>query len=175
MQRKPSKKVERFVQEQESIQDLNQFSSIVHALQSASANARKEAARKLGDLGLDVAVEPLLLAFLSEEEIPVRIQIIESLAEIGTDEAIAGIMDTLNDPYSEVREAAIDALRDNDSDEVIEALFYTAEDDVERSVRLAAINALFEYKEPQIIEELSELLSDPDPMIRNAIKRGIGR
>ena len=177
IQKHPFKKTNSFEQEQQSIQDINQFNSIVHALQSTSKNTRKEAARQLGELGLEDAVEPLSLALFDEEDVSVRIQIIEAFSQIGTDEAIAGIMDALYDPDSNVRKAAVGALRGIDSDEisdkVVDELMYLAEEDTDSSVRLAAIDALFQYEDKEVTQMLSELSSDPEPMIRNAIKRGI--
>lgn len=173
----PLKKTNRFEQERQSIQDINQFSSIVHVLQSTSRDARKEAARKLGELGLEDAVEPLSLALFDEKDVSVRIQIIEALSQIGTDEAIAGIMDVLDDPDNNVRKAAVNALHgvdlDEVSDKVIDELIYLAEEDIDGSVRLAAIDALFQYEDKKVTQMLSKLSSDPEPMIRDAIKRGM--
>lgn len=173
----PLKKTNRFEQERQSIQDINQFSSIVHVLQSTSRDARKEAARKLGELGLEDAVEPLSLALFDEKDVSVRIQIIEALSQIGTDEAIAGIMDVLDDPDNNVRKAAVNALHgvdlDEVSDKVIDELMYLAEEDIDGSVRLAAIDALFQYEDKKVTQMLSKLSSDPEPMIRDAIKRGM--
>jgi len=165
-------------EEQQSIQDISEFNSIVHALQSTSKNARQEAARRLGELGLEDAVEPLSLAFFDEEDASVRIQIIEALSQIGTDEAIAGIMDALDDTDENIRKIAVDALGGIDSDEVsdqvIDELMYTAEEEPSLSVRLAAIEALFKYEDRESsIRMLSELSSDPDPEIQDAIKRGM--
>ncbi|MFQ6039384.1 MAG: HEAT repeat domain-containing protein [Candidatus Poribacteria bacterium] len=169
------KKRNRFEERQQSIQDISQFSSIAHNLQSTSKNARKEAARKLGELGLEDAVEPLLLALFDEEDVAVRIQIIEALSQIGTDEAVAGIMDMFDDPDTDVRKAAIDVLRGIDSDEVIDELMYLADEDTDLSIRLAAIDALCQYEDKKVFQMLAELSSDSDPMIRDAIKRGIGQ
>jgi HEAT repeat protein len=170
----PFKRLERFEEKRQNIQDISQLSSIIHALQSPSKDARKEAARRLGELELEDAVEQLLLALFDEEDVSVRIQIIEALSQIGTDEAIAGVMDMLEDPDSNVRKAAVNVLREIDSDEVIDALMYLAEEDADCSVRLAAIDALFQYEEDKKISQMfSELSSDPEPMIRDAIKRGM--
>jgi HEAT repeat protein len=177
IQKHPLKRTDRFEQERQSIQDINQFSSVVHALQSTSRDSRKEAARKLGELGLEDAVEPLSLALFDEEDVSVRIQIIEALSQIGTDGAIAGIMDVLDDPDDNVRKAAVDALRgvdlDEVSDKVIDELMYLAEEDIDSSVRLAAIDVLFQYEDKKVTQMLSALSSDPEPMIRDAIKRGM--
>jgi len=179
IQKHPFKKTNRFEQEQQSIQDIGQFSSIVHALQSTSRNTRKEAARKLGEIGLEDAVEPLSLALFDEEDVSVSIQIIEALSQIGTDEAIAGIMDMLDAPDNNVRKAAVSALVGIDSDEifdqVINELIYTAEEDIDCPVRLAAIDALLHYDDKRINQMLSGLSSDPEPMIRDAIKRAMGQ
>jgi hypothetical protein len=169
------KKTDRFEERQQSIQDISQFSSIAHNLQSTSKNVRQEAARKLGELGLEDAVEPLLLALFDEEDVAVRIQIIEALSQIGTDEAIAGIMDMFDDPNTTVRKAAIDALHGIEADEVIDELMYVADEDTDRSIRLAAIDALLQYEDKKVSQMLAELSSDPDQMIRDAIKRGIGQ
>lgn len=173
----PLKKTNRFEQERQSIQDINQFSSIVHALQSTSKDARKEAARKLGEMGLEDAGEPLSLALFDEQDVAVRIQIIEALSQIGTDEAIAGIMDVLDDPDNNVRKAAVGVLHgvdlDEISDKVIDELMYLAEEDIDVSVRLAAIDALFQYEDKKVTQMLSKLSSDSEPMIRDAIKCGM--
>ena len=170
--KEPYKKTNRFEESQQSIQDISQLSSIAHNLQSTSKNVRQEAVRKLGELGLEDAVEPLLLALFDEEDVDVRIQIIEALSQIGTDEAVAGIMDMFVDPNTNVRKAAIEALHGIDSDEVIDELMYLADEDTESSVRLAAIYALFQYEDKKVAQKLAELSSDPDPMIRDAIKHG---
>ncbi|HIE28365.1 TPA: HEAT repeat domain-containing protein [Candidatus Poribacteria bacterium] len=167
------KKIDRFEERQQSIQDISQFSNIVHNLQSTSKNVRQEAARKLGELGVEDAVEPLLLALFDEEDVAVRIQIIEALSQLGTDEAIAGIMDMFDDPDNSVRRAAINTLRGIDSDEVIDELMYLANEDRDRSIRLVAIDALFQYEDEKVSQMLAELSSDPDPTIRDAIKHGI--
>ena len=173
----PLKKTSRFEQERQSIQDIGQFSTVVHALQSTSRNARKEAARRLGELGSEDAVEPLSLALFDEKDVSVRIQIIEALSQIGTDEAIAGIMDVLDDSDNNVRKAAVGALcgvdLDEVSDKVIDELMYLAKEDADSSVRLAAIDALFQYEDKKVTQMLSALSSDPESMIRDAIKRGM--
>ncbi len=179
IQKHPFKKITSFEQEQQSIQDINKFNSMIHALQSTSRNTRKEAARELGELGLEDAVEPLSFALFDEEDVSVRIQIIEALSQIGTDEAIAGIMDMLADPDNNVRKAAVSALGGIDSDEildqVINELIYTAEEDTDCPVRLAAIDALLQYDDKRITQMLSGLSSDPEPMICDAIKRAMGQ
>ena len=169
----PFKKTNQFEERQQSIQDISQFSSIVHNLQSTSKNVRQEAVRKLGELGLEDAVEPLLFALFDEEDVAVRIQIIEALSQIGTDEAVAGIMDMFGDPNTNVCKAAIEALHGIDSDEVIDELIYLTDEDTDRSIRLAAIDALCQYEDKKVSQILAELSSDPDQMIRDAIKRGI--
>jgi HEAT repeat protein len=163
--------------ELQNIQDISEFNSIVHALQSASSNTRKKAAQRLGEFGLEEAVEPLSLALFDEEAVSVCVQIIEALFQIGTDEAIAGIMDMLDAPDDNIRQIAVDTLGkinpDEASDQVIDELMYTAEKDIARSVRLAAIDALFQYESKEVMQMFSELSSDPDPEIRNAIKDGM--
>jgi HEAT repeat protein len=173
-QRRQTIQVERELQ---NIQDISEFNSVVHALQSTSSNTRKKAAQRLGEYGLEEAVEPLSLALFEEEDVSICVQIIEALFQIGTDEAIAGIMDMLDAPDDNIRQIAVNTLGkinpDEASDQVIDELIYTAEKDIARSVRLAAIDALFQYESKEVMQMLSELSSDPDPEIRNAVKNGM--
>jgi tetratricopeptide (TPR) repeat protein len=83
---------------------------------------RREAARALGQIGDERAVEPLVQALGEDEETNVRRAAAEALGQIGDERAVEPLMWALSEGLEEVRQSAAFALAEMASDRTLDAI-----------------------------------------------------
>lgn len=105
---------------------------------SFPVTARAEAALALGRTGAGDAVEPLLAA-LARQEPAVQVQAIKALDELADARATEGLVAALESPSSDVRDAAMDVLRDWRLGDVQKALRKLSSSPDQNTKRRAAI------------------------------------
>lgn len=117
---------------------------------SAPVNARAMAALALGRTGSRDAVEPLIAA-LGRDEQPIKLQAIAALASLADERATVPLVQALTSESSEVRDAAMDVLRDWRLGKVQEELAKVAsgsDDDAGRraNILIAELSAVAAHK-----------------------------
>lgn len=127
---------------------------------SLSTQARSNAALALGRTGAGDAVEPLLEA-LKRQDAKVKVQAIKSLAKLADERATEGLVAALSSPSDEVRDTAMDVLRDWRLGGVQSHLLKTASSGDTNAKRRAVI-LLAELTSVATHELLEELASAED-------------
>jgi len=84
--------------------------ALVGDLASTNSGVRWNAVEDLGHTG-DAAVVPYLLPVLNDEDTFVRMAAARVLGDLGGDESVGPLIDTLSDPAESVRDAAVASLR----------------------------------------------------------------
>ena len=108
------------------------LSRLVEALDDASPEVRKQAARGLGEAKDPEAVSHLLDE-LQNEESDIRTEAAEELGKIGDPTVIDPLIDALSDRDDGIQISAITALSAIGGDEVAELLFWKFADKFDRS------------------------------------------
>lgn len=84
---------------------------LARLLNSDDPETRTAAARALGNLGGDDALELLINRLQIELEEPAKIQMIQALGQLGRTEAVDALINVLNDPSRKVQDRAVGALQ----------------------------------------------------------------
>ena len=123
---------------------------------------RNDAARILGEIGDQRAVDPLIDALEDENEIwIIRELAAMALGEIGDPKAIDPLIDALNDENPYVRGTAAEALGEIGDPKAIDPLI-DALNDEQHFVRSGAAEALGEISDQRAVDPLIEALKDDD-------------
>jgi HEAT repeat protein len=150
----------------------NAAEPLLEALRSDDETLATIAAEGLGRLSDPRAVEPLL-ARIGAPAAQLRRAIVEALARIDP----PGLEDHLRrlaaSPIPDEREAAIQLLCRSKSSQYNLPLVLAALGDPAPAVRVAAIEALPGFEDPQILSALSAAMADPDPNMRAAAARAL--
>ncbi|RME57053.1 MAG: hypothetical protein D6795_00175 [Deltaproteobacteria bacterium] len=136
-------------------------------LHDPSPTVREEAARSLGKLGVDGALDVLGKAL--HDAIPkVREAACEAIRKIGNRSALPSLKEALRDRERSVRIAAIEALGELADPSVSGELLSLLEED-DPMIRATAIAALGEIGDPSLMTRFETLLSEePDELCRVA-------
>jgi HEAT repeat protein len=148
-------------------QRIKQLAADAKAAKGGDATARTAFARSLVD------------AMLTEHDARVRCRILEAAADLDEPAALAICRGGLEDPDDRVRMAACSAWAKRGGPEAVELLATRFQADPELDVRLRALRALGECREPAAIAVLARALEDSDPAVQyravGALKRVSGK
>jgi HEAT repeat protein len=114
------------------------FTGLVEELNSDNVTARRWAVRDLTDLP-DSSV-PLVARLAFEDNLSVRTAILNALAHLCDDEAIAGLVHCLRSEDAALRNEAIEVLKEVPNE--IEPIIHTLLNDSDSDVRIFAVNIL---------------------------------
>jgi HEAT repeat protein len=134
---------------------------------------RMQAAKSLGQLGSEKAIEPLI-ALLKDEESYVRRKAAESLGQLGSEKAIEPLIALLKDKESSVRMHAAKSLGKLGTEKAIEPLIALLKDK-ESSVRMHAAKSLVQLGTEKAIEPLIALLKDKESSVRMHAAKSLGQ
>ena len=116
---------------------------------------------------------PVLLPLLGDSSWPVRNAVSETLAKIGGQTTVMGLIAALKKPYVELRIHTLITLKDlgPQAHEAVDAILETLRNDSSIRVRSNAIYALGKIapRETKVRRELVKLLKDKNWQIRQAI------
>jgi len=146
---------------------------LIHALKDANDYVRRIAAKALGKIGIDKAVEPLISA-LKDSDYSVRKNGAEALVEICSKKAVDALIHAFKDSDYSVRQDAAYALGKIGSEKAVDALIYALKDS-DYSVRQNAVEALVEIRSKKAIETLIHVLKDSDDFVRQNVAYALGK
>lgn len=145
---------------------------LVKDLQRGDAEARKAAARQLGQASEELAAEALLTA-LEDDDLGVRIEAASACARAHVRRAVPILREWLHDKDAGLRRAAVLALgllrAPNAEPDLVRAL-----GDASAEVRVAAVDALRELGSHEAVVPLLGRLEDSDPLVRSAALNALG-
>lgn len=133
---------------------------LIAALADSDGDVRTQAARALGTLRVQGALNPLIAA-LKDSEPTVRLQAAVGLGRLGTSEAAEPLFDTLDDEDLFVRFSVIQALRAIDSWEgAVDAV--TGENTVRRDAALIALAGEYDAGAVEVLSTLAQSHEEPE-------------
>ena len=138
------------------------------ALTDDNWNVRHLASRALGKMGAKGSVLQELVEKFDSPDAADRIEVIESLMQLGTADAVPTFERAIDDPEPEVREKAVDALGRQGYPEMVPGLCRAMRDPVARVRASAAGQFHYSGKTPEAVTALTALLDDPVPEVRVA-------
>lgn len=128
----------------------------------------KAAIEALGDIGDPEAV-PIVVGFLAgsqpEKDQKARWAAANSLGKLRSPAAVDALIALLDDPFNDLRQAAVEALGRIGDPRATESLAKTVGNDKDPVVRELAAQSLGALKNPAAIEVLVQALSDPEPKV----------
>ena len=145
---------------------------LVRELERGDAEARKAAARQLGQFSEDASADALLKA-LEDDDLGVRIEAAHASARAQVRRAVPILREWLHDKDAGLRRAAVIALgllrAPNAEPDLVRAL-----GDASAEVRVAAVDALRELGSKEAVVPLLGRLEDSDPLVRAAALNALG-
>ena len=147
---------EKWEQEREIADTLfEKRQSLDQLVAAANTNSlRQAAAQQLKDV---VERDPVLL---------LRLHAVKLLGELGSEDAVAGLVSARHDPDSKVRLAAVRAFENLPKSSAVAQLQDVIGSDTDIDVRLAATRALANFKDSNSFTALSMALSDSNPAVQ---------
>jgi len=142
-------------------------------LNDSSDKVRKEAARILGKIGDDSAIE-LLNTALGDAEWDVRDAAVEAMGEIGGERAVEALIRALDDDSEVVRHSAIWSLGRVSGTRAVAALNELIQHKKAKT-RQDAVRALGLTGDERAIEPLTQALEDEDVEVRNQAAKALCR
>jgi len=154
--------------------EIEAISILFEALNEENENVRKGVAIVLGDEGDERAVE-LLIEALKDESSWIKIKAAKVLGKRGDYLAIEMLIKGLKDEDEEIRQLAIEALREIDTGEenVIDPLILVLGDE-NWMMRIEAISSLEKIGDRKAVELLIETLEDEFYQVRNKAAKALG-
>jgi hypothetical protein len=145
-------------------------------LESSDGEARRNAARELGQVDDPDVIEPLSEALLKDADDSVRIAAASALAETWDEGAVAPLaLSALHDDSEEVREAAVRALGTTWSEDAVPTLLMVLSSDGDAMVREQAARALAQTAGSEAVDALIQALNhDPRWFVRDAAASALG-
>ena len=145
-------------------------------LESSDGEARRNAARELGQVDDPDVIEPLSEALLKDADDSVRIAAASALAETWDEGAVAPLaLSALHDDREEVREAAVRALGTTWSEDAVPTLLMVLSSDGDAMVREQAARALAQTAGSEAVDALIQALNhDPRWFVRDAAASALG-
>ena len=137
--------------------------TMIKAIKEDNAPIRNRMFLRLRDIG-EPAVDPLISAYASNSDLPVRQYIINMLGWVGGEKAYGFITGKMSDQRAEIRQKAAEAICTLDDKRGI-PLLIEALDDSDENVRIAAIVSLGVLEDPKAIEPLKKKLNDSSPRV----------
>ena len=147
--------------------------SLNTSLQNKDLWVRSDAAKSLGKIGNDKAVDGLNTA-LQDKDLWVRSDVAKSLGKIGNDKAVDGLITALQDADSRVRYYAAEALGKIGNDKAVDGLIIALQD-VDSEVRSYAAEALGKIGNDKAVDSLIIALQDVDSWVRENASRALGK
>jgi HEAT repeat protein len=142
-------------------------------LGDADGFVRATAAKLLGDLRNE-SDTALLVERLAEDRDPVvRRRAAESLASIGGEAAVVGLVQGLSDPIEQVRLAAVRGVRELDPAFATADLARLVLEDPMYEIRVQAARGLGTTGDPEVLKILENALEDPNEFVRAAAANAI--
>jgi len=155
---------------------LNEYDSpeisrlLINALGDKNRHIRKSVADYFGPHGSEGAVEPLSKVLLTDPDPEVRTAVAEALGVMGYPAALGALTEAaLKDKNSDVCMAGVEAVVKIDAKGAVESLSKVLVENKDHpEVRMAAANALGDFKDRRALESLKGALGDEDSGVRNA-------
>lgn len=142
-----------------------QIAETVHAKKARISSLAKSASR-LSESEKENAVLALSQMIQTEKIDQLRVQAAYALGELKTKSAEQLLVGLLEDPETEVRIAAIDALAQQGTAVAGQQLVRILRSDSDKDVRSAAIRNLALYPGDTTVAVLGEVLSEPEPALQ---------
>ncbi len=152
--------------------DNPEVREMIRQIRAGDANERRQAARKLGELGDQAAVEPLVEA-LDDHQAAVQLEAARALGKLKSPKATESLIDALNDETMAVRKAAADALGDIGDPQAADRLIGLLTDE-NLPVRIAAAEALGRLRGGDVPQKLLEALKSENPRMQQGAALALG-
>lgn len=133
--------------------------TLIKLLHHPAPDVQVFAVRSLGDTGELDGVGPLL-EIVKRGEVELALEAIAALMKLHSNQAVDGLIQTLDHPDAAIREAIVGSLAKIGSLEAVEGLIRALEDP-EHGVRLAAVKALGQGRSQLAIEPLLQMIDEP--------------
>ena len=145
-------------------------------LESNDGEARRNAARELGQVDDPEVIEPLSEALLNDADDSVRSAAASALAKTWDEGAVGPLaLSALHDESEEVREASVRALGATWSEDAVPTLLMVLSSDADAMVREQAARALAQTAGTEAIDALIQALNhDPRWFVRDAAASALG-
>nr|RNJ64583.1 MAG: HEAT repeat domain-containing protein [Leptolyngbya sp. IPPAS B-1204]RNJ64714.1 MAG: HEAT repeat domain-containing protein [Leptolyngbya sp. IPPAS B-1204] len=153
-------------------------------LDDADTNYRRAAVKALGAIGVD-AVPPLVEALLHSENVTVRGSAAKALAQVALNypdqpfpaTGIAGLQTALSDPNPVVHIAAVMALGEIGTPEVVEVLIQALRTSDNPALGVSIVNALASIGDSRGVEVLQDLIQNQttDSYVRETATSALSR
>jgi bilin biosynthesis protein len=153
-------------------------------LDDADTNYRRAAVKALGAIGVD-AVPPLVEALLTSENVTVRGSAAKALAQVALNypdqpfpaTGIAGLQTALSDPNPVVHIAAVMALGEIGTPEVVEVLIQALRTSDNPALGVSIVNALASIGDSRGVEVLQDLIHNEttDSYVRETATSALSR
>ena len=146
---------------------------MLRALSHSSSAVRESAAKMLGNVGDERAVDPLIQT-LSDDIPDVRQAAAEALGRLGDKRAVDPLIEALSDDAPAVRKSAAEALGRLEDKRAVDPLIEGLSDDTP-SVQGTTAEALGRLGDKRAFDPLIEALSDNNADVREAAAEALGR
>lgn len=143
---------------------------LICALKDNDPDIRLEASNSLYNFGPIIVDE--LISLLNEDNLNLRLNLIELLGEIGDNKAIESILPFLNDENIFVRIAAVRSLGGFDDEQIIEPLIANL-NDKSYMLRNAIVEVLGSFNNEKAKDALEKCLDDESYIVRETAKEAI--
>ncbi len=140
---------------------------LICALKDNDPDIRLEASNSLYNFGPIIVDE--LISLLNEDNLNLRLNLIELLGEIGDNKAIESILPFLNDENIFVRIAAVRSLGGFDDEQIIEPLLANL-NDKSYMLRNAIVEVLGSFNNEKAKDALEKCLDDESYIVRETAK-----
>jgi HEAT repeat protein len=108
-----------------------------------------------------------------ESQPAVRLEIVKTLGSYSTSSARAGLQQALQDGSDDLRIEACRSLAQHQSSEACQMLCGALQSETHTDVRLEAVTALGQFKDPYAMEALGQALDDGDPAVQYLAMRSL--
>jgi hypothetical protein len=144
---------------------------LITALQNANTDIRENAARALGDIKGQQAVEPIIIA-MNDDNKRVSNEAKKSLIKIGSP-SVEPLIAALKDEKPNIRVMAAGALGDIKDQRAVEPLISVLNDE-QAAIKAAAIESLGKIEDSRAVEPIIAALKDENSLIRSKAAQALG-
>lgn len=150
--------------------DEKNIKHLIYALKDIDPDVRFEASNSLYNFGPIIVDELILL--LNEDNLNLKLNLIELLGEIGDNRAVEYILPFLNDKNIFIRIASVRSLGGLDDEQIIEPLIFNL-NDKSYMLRNAIVEVLGRFDNEKVNEALEKCLDDESYIVRETAKEAI--